>query len=146
MGDGEIADIFDYGIDKAAIKTEDQAPEPGTVGKMASDLRFYKPRPCYGSRRREPFGDRSQQTNPSVGSGPPPSVPESDGMALVAKPVHITGKRDIRSGRHEGVLLLTRVSPCEHRVTPPPSTQSAAAGGAAARVDARRRTPPRASR
>jgi hypothetical protein len=38
------------------------------------------------------------------------------------------------------VLLLTRVSPCEHRVTglgPLDATQSAAAGGAAARVDAR---------
>ena len=39
-----------------------------------------------------------------------------------------------------GVLLLTRDSPCEHRVTglgPLDETQSAAAGGAAARVDAR---------
>ena len=47
----------------------------------------------------------------------PPSVTESDAEALVAKPVQITVKRDIRSGRHgTGVLLLTRVSPCEHRV------------------------------
>jgi hypothetical protein len=39
-----------------------------------------------------------------------------------------------------GVLLLTRLSPCVHRVTglgPLDETQSAAAGGAAARVDAR---------
>ena len=39
-----------------------------------------------------------------------------------------------------GVLLLTRLSPCEHRVRglgPAADTQSAAAGGAAARVEAR---------